>query len=95
MCLMKKSVTLTIALFAGWALAMLTVALYGQYRGLEEYGISAHLLLMFTGLPSSWVSWSFPHASLVAILVAGIAGCVQWALIVWLYSRSKNGRKAH
>ncbi len=92
---MKKSITLTFVVYATWALVMFLIALYGQYAEVADYGISAHLWLTITGSPSSWVSWALPHASLLAIAVAGLAGCIQWPFIVWLYSRSRRGRGAH
>ncbi len=95
MSLMNKPVTLTFVIYAAWAFTMFMVALYGQHHEVGEYGISAHLWLTITGLPSSWVSWALPHASLFAIVVAGLAGCLQWPFIVWLYSRRNSGRRAH
>ncbi len=90
-----KALTKKIAvLYGAWALLWVSIALYGAlftYHG--EFGISAHLWLTLTGLPSSFVSWAIhPHGTVLGGIVAGVAGLLQWSAIAEISARS-NARK--
>ena len=85
-----KPVTLTLVIYSAWTLMVFTLAFTGIMTNAAEFGISAHLWLTITGLPSSWVSWFFPYASATAILVAGVAGAAQWTSLAWLYSKFRH-----
>ncbi len=74
----------------------MAVALYGFFfTNHGEYGISAHLWLILTGLPLSLVSGLMPHGSILGATAAGILGFVQWAIIgqLILFFQAKNCAK--
>ena len=56
-------------------------------------GIGAHLVLLFTGLPAASASLLLPHATLEAVVIAGVLGLVQWCGVVWLYAIAKRERR--
>lgn len=67
-----------------WSLGahVFILSVYGAlFTGHGEYGISAHLWLTFTGTPLSFISWGFPHGSVLGVAVAGTAGTIQWCAI--------------
>lgn len=81
-------------LYGAWCLLMLAVSAYGMHFAPHgEYGVSAHLWLLITGLPSSLLSWAAPHGSLLAVAIAGGLGLVQWCVAVEIVNRYRaSGR---
>ena len=68
--------------YAVWVLAWVGVTITDT----GDAGSSAHLWLTITGFPFSLTSWFLPHASLLAVAVAGLTGLVQWILLAWRLS---------
>jgi hypothetical protein len=84
-----QPMTIKVAKYYGaWVLLWTGVALTGKvftYHG--EYGISAHLILSFTGAPLAPFSWYIhPHGSILATLVVGLIGLIQWCVVSELSS---------
>lgn len=75
--------------YLSWVLAHIVITIFGVGDG----GVSSHLWLVITGLPASLVSWMFQHGSLGAVLIAGLAGWIQWTVAaIYLGKRSKKSR---
>ena len=86
---MKKR-NLILAIYCFWVLFWLGITAYGHFfTGHGEYGISAHLVLLLTGLPLSSLSWFLPHATITGVLSAGVLGWIQWFSFSKLLSRKK------
>ena len=87
-----KTITKKVCLFYGaWVAFWLSIALYGKlftYHG--EFGVSSHFWLNFTGMPLSFISWLVPHGSITGVIVSGVAGCIQWCLVIELDERLNN-----
>lgn len=80
---MAPSTTKTIKIYGGWVLVCQAVSAYGAlFESHGEYGISSHMWLTITGLPSSLLSWFIvPNGTFTGALAAGSLGLVQWAAI--------------
>lgn len=79
-----------LGIYAIWVVALIGVAYYGWFvKGIGEYGVSSHLWLVITGLPSSLVSLSAQNGSLKGVALAGVLGLAQWYLILKYSSRRK------
>lgn len=76
--------------YGAWAAAWIAVAFFGNtFAGHGEYGETAHLVLMLTGLPFALLSLHIiPNGSILATLAAGMLGWVQWSLVAL---RKKHG----
>ncbi len=82
---LTKSRTKMVALIYGfWVILLAGATSYGEYFAFSsEYGLSAFLWLNFTGAPSAFLSWLLPsQGSLLTVIVAGVAGLLQWCVIV-------------
>jgi len=75
--------------YGGWSILWVCVAYFGNtFSGHGEYGITAHLVLSFTGLPFALLSWEIhPNGSVLATCAAGFIGLVQWFAVAELYAR--------
>lgn len=82
--------------YGAWVLLCVCVAALGNtFAGHGEYGISAHLLLSFTGIPFGPLSWHIhPNGSALGTLVAGAIGLLQWCAVAELNSRYNNWRRS-
>lgn len=71
------------AFYGAWCLLLLAVTVLGaSFSGHGEYGISAQLLLIATGLPLSLLSLHvLPNGGALAVLTAGLIGTLQWILV--------------
>jgi hypothetical protein len=69
--------------YAAWVVVcvLITVLKIG------DAGANAHLALIFTGLPSALLSLIIPNGTLLAVLVAGTLGLIQWVAVAELISR--------
>ncbi|WP_353398604.1 hypothetical protein [Hydrogenophaga sp. 5NK40-0174] len=81
---------------------MLTAVGYGVWfafnlaiaiAGFGDGGVSSHLSLLFTGFPAALASLALQHASVAAVVVAGILGLFQWVVVAWLFALSKVGAR--
>jgi hypothetical protein len=72
--------------YGGWVLLWVAIAFLGNtLAGHGEYGISAHLVLSFTGIPLALLSWLLlPNGTPLGTLVAGIIGLLQWCAVAEL-----------
>ena len=89
-----KSVTKKVAkLYGGWSLLWLCCAGYGVlFTNHGEFGVSAHLWLIISGLPLSLLSLQImPNGSVLAVLVAGLIGLLQWSVIAEVMSSGNHG----
>ena len=80
-----------------WAMAFFLIAVYGAlFSSHGEYGVSAHLWLLLTGMPLSFVSWAVAHGTVPGVAVAGIAGIIQWGALsefwAWWDKRKAVGK---
>lgn len=85
---MPRPVKNVLALYGGWSALWLVVAAFGNtFSGHGEYGISAHLVLAFTGLPLGLLSLHAPNGTALGVAVAGVIGTVQWCAVAELNRR--------
>jgi len=83
----------TILVAAGY-LAWVVVCVFITVLKIGDAGVNAHLALVFTGLPSALLSLVLPNGTLLAVLVAGLLGIVQWAAVAELIHRWASQRRA-
>jgi len=88
---MTKPTKKLIVIYGVWVCFWLGISGYGTlFTSHGEYGISSHLWLTITGVPSSFLSWLVtPHGTFLGTLVAGIAGLVQWGGVTEVLARRK------
>ncbi len=80
--------TKVLVLYGGWSLLWLAIAVLGSaFSGHGEYGICAHLILAFTGLPLGLLSLHAPNGTALGVAVAGIIGTAQWCALAELNRR--------
>ena len=60
---------------------------------LPDSRIGAHLALGITGMPLSLSTFYMQHASLLAIVTAGLLGLAQWSALVAWWSTDEPGAK--
>ena len=80
--------------YGSWVTVFFLIALYGAlFFGHGEYGVSAHLWLTITGMPFSFISWIAPHGTVLGVVVAGVAGIIQWCAIseFWAWWDKRKG----
>ena len=83
-------------IYGAWVTVFLTIATYGLvFTEHGEYGISAHLWLLLTGMPLSFVSLLFSDASFLSIAIAGVAGIIQWCVIAEFLCGSNKRKIEH
>jgi len=82
--------------YGSWTLLWFCIAALGNtFAGHGEYGISAHLVLSFTGLPFALLSWHIhPNGSALGTFVAGAIGLLQWCVVAELNSRFNSWRRS-
>lgn len=75
-----KKVTL---IYGSWVLCWTCLAVYGSlFTSHGEYGVISHIWLLISGLPLSLLLLEMmPNGSIPGVIVAGIAGCLQWCII--------------
>lgn len=61
---------------------------------ISDAGVNGHLSLVFTGLPGSLLSLFLPHGSLVAVIVAGLLGLLQWGFVARFWGNLRGERNA-
>ena len=83
-------------LYGAWALALLAIALFGNlFSRHAEYSMSAHFLLTVTGLPLSLFSWYIvPNGTVLCVLIAGLIGTTQWAVVAEGNARYEGWRQS-
>jgi hypothetical protein len=91
-----KSITKIVATIYGiWVCFWLAIAIYGAlFTTHGEFGVSAHLWLILTGLPISLLSLEVPNGSVLGVLVAGIFGLLQWCVAAEVGSNWFTQRKS-
>ena len=88
---MKK----VLALYGSWALLWLAIAVLGSaFSGHGEYGICAHLILAFTGLPLGLLSLHAPNGTALGVALAGVIGTAQWCAVAELNHRWERWQSA-
>jgi len=82
--------------YGSWVLLWFSTAFLGNtFAGHGEYGITAHLVLSFTGLPLALLSWEIhPNGSVLGTFAAGAIGLVQWCVVAELNARYNIGRRS-
>ncbi|MGH8618376.1 MAG: hypothetical protein ACREUW_11860 [Burkholderiales bacterium] len=93
---MPKPVKTVLALYGGWSLLWLAVAYLGNtFSGHGELGISAHVILAFTGLPFGLLSFHIvPNGTVFCVAVAGAIGTAQWCAVAELNRRWERWQSA-
>ncbi|MBQ0799451.1 MAG: hypothetical protein KBT63_09210 [Porticoccaceae bacterium] len=81
---MKKGLMFIVVGYGAWIILNLVITVFK----IGDAGVNAHLALIFTGLPASLLSLLAPHGTLVAVLIAGVLGLVQWVLVAKLWKTS-------
>jgi len=85
---MPRPVKKVLALYGAWSALWLIVAALGNtFSGHGECGISAHLILAFTGLPFGLLSLHARNGTALGVAVAGVIGTVQWCAVAELNRR--------
>nr|BAJ06854.1 hypothetical protein [uncultured bacterium] len=82
---MKKGLSLFLLGYGAWIVLNIVITVFK----VGDAGANAHLALTVTGLPISLLSLSLPNGSLVAVLVAGLLGLVQWVLVMKLWGKRR------
>lgn len=82
---MKKGFRLFLLGYGAWIALNIFITVFK----IGDAGANAHLALMFTGLPISLLTLYLQAGSLVAVLVAGLLGMIQWALVIKLLGRGR------
>jgi len=81
---MKKGFILIVVGYGAWVILNIIITFFK----IGDAGVNAHLALVFTGLPTSLLSLLVPHGTLLAVLIAGILGLIQWSLVAKLWKKS-------
>lgn len=91
---MMKYTKIVAAIYGIWFLFWLSIASYGAlFTNHGEFGVSAHLWLIISGLPNSLFSLSIkPNGSVFAVIVAGVIGLLQWCIIAEVIARQEKNR---
>jgi len=87
---MKKGIRLFLLGYGAWIVVNIIITVFH----IGDAGANAHLALMFTGLPASLLSLYLKNGSLIAVLVAGLLGLVQWLLVIKLWGRRSVAERA-
>lgn len=82
--------------YGAWALLGVCISALGNTLSDHgEYGLCAHLLLSFTGLPCALLSWLItPNGSTIDTFLAGAIGLFQWTLVAELISHFTGNRSS-
>ena len=91
---MMKCTKKVAVIYGVWFLFWLSIASYGAlFTNHGEYGISAHLWLILSGLPNSLFSLSIkPNGSVFAVVVAGVIGLLQWCILAEVIAKQEINR---
>lgn len=94
---MHSAAVKVFAFYGAWSLLLLAITLVGStFSGHGEYGITAHFLLVATGLPLSLLSLHvLPNGGTLAVLVAGLIGTAQWMVVAEANFRWERWRQSH
>ena len=89
---MSRAPILVAVAYGAWVVVCILITVLGVGDG----GVSAHLGLLFTGLPASLLSLFLPHGTLVGVLAGGVLGLIQWVVVAqyasrWLTRRGASG----
>jgi len=74
-----------VAVLVGYLLLVLLAVLITIFR-IGDAGVSAHLVLLFTGFPLSLLSLWLPNGTIAGVLGAGTLGLIQWLGVTKLLS---------
>jgi len=86
---MPEPIKKVLALYGCWSLLWVAVAAYGYlFTSHGEFGISAHLILAFTGLPLALLSFHIvPNGTVLCVAIAGLIGTLQWVAVAEINRR--------
>ena len=79
-----------LSLYVTWILFWAAVAVFGIGDG----GVVAHVWLLISGFPLSFISWAMPHGSISGVVVAAIAALIQLMVLVFIFRRNRKAESA-
>ncbi len=87
----KRKFRSAVPAYVAWVLFWVVAAAIN----IGEIRITAHMVLLATGLPLSLISLALPHASMSAIVSAAVLAVVQvWLIDLW-FSRAARSANAN